>query len=350
MKNILFAAISLFLFGSCEKTFLGPDMSKDPEAIFDELWTGFDENYALFSTTSVNWDEVYLTYRPQVHAETTIDELWEICTEMIKLLDDGHTTIIDYVQKRYENSGYGAEQIEADELFDLKLVQDNYLDGIDTTQDYHIGQGFLSGPINQLGYIFISGFGGDHPSDQFGAWTEEIEKVIFSFGAQVKGIIVDIRGNGGGTDSNSKRIAGAFADKEKLAYTKKTKNGPKHNAFDEPSEHFIQPIGQTYKGPIVLITDRGTVSAAEIFALLMKQNERVTHIGDTTWGGFSDVSFQRILPNGWTYQLSHQLYLDSNGNHLDGIGNIPDFFIKNTKDDLSKGQDLVLEKAITLLN
>ncbi|MEO0469066.1 MAG: S41 family peptidase [Bacteroidota bacterium] len=352
MKKITTYIIAIFLLGltACEKTLLGPEEANDPENIFELVWKGFDENYALFSTTDLDWDEVYSRYRPQVTAQTTDDELWELFEKMLVELNDGHTSMIDYTGRRGISAVSGEAQDEADSLFDFQIVMQEYLTdptivGLSETSD----EGFVYDMIGAVGYVLIPSMDGDATLTNAAAWTEGIDEVIASFGPNPQGIIVDIRGNGGGYDSNSKRLAGAFASERKLAYTVQTKNGPARDAFDEPKEHFVEPIGTPYTGSVVLLTDRNSVSAAEIFTLLMTQNDNVVLVGDTTFGAFSDASFERFLPNGWVYNLSHQLYLDPNGDFLDGIGMAPDVLIKNTSADIANKRDAVLEKALELL-
>ncbi|MEL6943655.1 MAG: S41 family peptidase, partial [Bacteroidota bacterium] len=104
-----------------------------------------------------------------------------------------------------------------------------------------------------------------------------------------------------------------------------------------------------YLKPVVVLTDRFSVSGAEHTALYLKVNENITHIGDTTAGAFSTTSTRRFLPNGWMYQYPIQMSLDVNGKSLDGEGLIPDIAVQNTKTDIEAKQDRVLESAFQYL-
>lgn len=122
------------------------------------------------------------------------------------------------------------------------------------------------------------------------------------------------------------------------------------NDFDTPTSWFTNPEGSfQFKKPVILLTDRFTASGAEIFSLNMRAFEYVTVMGDSTAGDFSDISNTRFLPNGWVYTYSPQLYLTPTGQSLEGIGIVPEIYIKNTKDDIEAGNDLVLEEAIQYL-
>ena len=83
--------------------------------------------------------------------------------------------------------------------------------------------------------------------------------------------------------------------------------------------------------------------------LHLKTYSQVTQIGDTTAGDFSTTSGRKFLPNGWSYQYSIQKFLLPNGQSLDGIGHIPDVYIKNTQADLTALNDKIIEKAIDYL-
>ena len=162
-------------------------------------------------------------------------------------------------------------------------------------------------------------------------------------------MVVDIRDNHGGSDVNAKRIASAFADRERLFMTSQTRNGPRHSDYDSPTSWYIIPDNSAYTGPVMLLAHRHTVSSAEVFALAMRTLPHVVHVGDTTSGAFSNTTFERQLPNGWVYRLSHQLFLSADGVSYEGTGLAPAILVRNTKQDIERGQDVVLERALNSL-
>ena len=98
-----------------------------------------------------------------------------------------------------------------------------------------------------------------------------------------------------------------------------------------------------------MLTDRITISAAEILLLHLKSFSQVTQIGDTTAGDFSDIGMRRFLPNGWQYQYSIMMFLLPDGRSLDGIGHIPDIQIRNSAYNIQSDIDVVFEKALEYL-
>jgi len=254
-KNIIFITF-IFLGVSCTNLFLEKDIKNTPENNFEVLWQEFDQHYALFK--NIDWDSVYSEYRPKVNANTSDEELWDICTEMLAILNDGHTRLYD--RKQFSppgtpsvifRSGLGAEQQEADSLFSISTIIDNYLDSnYSIIGDEAAEEGFLYGKIGSTGYIYIPSFDGNNSTVSPAKWANQINQLMNSFSA-ITGVVIDIRDNTGGYDINAKRVAGAFASECMLAYTVQTRNGPGKSDFDSPNPHFVKPIGEIYTGPII---------------------------------------------------------------------------------------------------
>ncbi len=332
--------IPLFLLTSCEKAILGEDEVNDPENNFEILYNDFKVHYALFGVRGIDWDELYTQYRPRVTAQTSDQELWTILTELIKELDDGHTFLYDGDKFGFYSSADDPDATTGDE-YSLELLESKYLERplIHQTED----EEFSYSKVKDLdiGYIYLGSM-----DDQDPAWID----LVLGELKQHKALILDIRDNGGGTDSFSARVAGAFADGEHFVYTVQNRNGPGYNDFEAPRKFFTKKEGnESFRKPVMILTDINDASATEIFLLHMKAFEDVVQVGDVTGGDFSDSSSRRFLPNGWEYQYSVQKYLLPDGTSLDGVGHIPDVFIKNTVADIQASQDKVFEKALQVL-
>ena len=350
MKTIIKYSIVLFAlisFASCEKAMLGEETSNDPVNNFEIFWNDFDQHYGLFEARGWDWNSVYQEYQPQVTSETTDAELWDIFSQMIKTLDDSHTVLFDFDNDRYIASGQD-ENETVDEEFSRDLVETKYLDyltrieGIapnETTDDDIFSYGEFTD--KNIGYIHLRGF--------YGFDANKIEEIMATLKDKAA-IIFDVRGNNGGDADLGYRIAGEFADGEHFVYTSETRNGPNHDDFGEKFEYYAKPQGsEQYLKPVIILTDNNSVSAAEEFLFFMKAFDAVTQIGTESSGDLSDVSMRRFLPNGWEYQYSTQMYLTPDGKSIDGIGHIPDVYIKNTVADIEAGNDKVLERAFQYL-
>jgi carboxyl-terminal processing protease len=343
MKNLIgsFALLIALLISasSCQKMILGPDEVNSPENNFELLWKDFDQHYGLFTVRKINWDSLYKVYRPKVNSKTTNDELWTICTQLIEHLDDSHTALLI----ANKDSGYVSGHVlnvKSKLEFSKTLVTDKYLDSrTEITSEKSLSFGKIKN--KDIGYIYFGAVNGNNPAN--------IDRVIDSLKNR-KAIILDLRQNNGGDDKYGARIAGVFADNEKLIYTVQTRNGPKHTDFDAKVEHFTKKQGaQQFLKPVIVLTDRRVISACEVTLLHLKSFKHITQIGDTTAGDFSDVSNRRFLPNGWSYQYSPKMFLLPDGKSLDGIGHIPDVYIKNTQADINANTDKVIERGIQFL-
>lgn len=339
MKNKYLLLIAPLFFAACEKIILGTDEENNPRNNFEIFWDDFDKHYGLFQARGWNWDSIYTVYSPQVTAQTTDGELWITCTEMIKYLDDGHTGLADPDKRISFSFGSELDEITEEEL-SLELIDDKYLEYSKSASEVI---DFYYGKImnKDIGYIYLGNMDYENPS--------KIDDILQEIGSH-KAIIFDIRNNTGGTDEFSERVASFFADGKHLIYTVEERNGPKHDDFGAKIPYYTKVNkNELFLKPVIVLTDRITVSAADVFLLHMKSFNHVIQMGDSTAGDFSDISMQRFLPNGWIYQYSIMMYLLPDGTSLDGIGHIPDVYIKNSTSDIETGNDLVIEKAIQYL-
>ena len=348
MKNIFYIAVLLLTLSSCEKTFLGEDQVNSPENNFEIFWEDFDKHYGLFEARGWNWDSIYTVYRPQINAQTTDAELWNVCKDMITYLDDSHTFI--YNPEGDDDNFYVSGSEEDDRVeteFSLDLIRSDYIENVvelfpKFTEQYE-GVNFLYGKVKDkdIGYIYLSAIAAEN--------EDFMDDVLADIGDH-EAIILDVRNNSGGDDETAKEIAGRFATEKKLAYTVQERTGENHNDFAEKREYFSEPLGtQNYTKPVIFLTDKITVSAAEVLGSYMNSLDNVTQIGDVTAGDFSDVGMRRFLPNGWQYQYSIMMFLMPDGQSLDGVGHIPDISIVNSVEDIEAGNDKVMEGAIEYL-
>jgi len=336
--NYTVMLLVLFLFAACEKTFLGKDDVNEPERNFELFWSDFDEHYALFTVRHLNWDSIYQEYRPQVTPQTTDDQLWTIFSEMVDYLEDGHTVIYNPGVTDYQAQQALLDSTKAE--FSRPLVVSNYLESFkEVDEDGTFSYGKIKDKA--VGYLHLFGMGDDFEKD-----IDQVMNELKNYDA----IIVDIRNNGGGDGDFGAALAGAFADGEHFIFTAQTRNGPEHNDFDEITKFYTQPRGsEQYTKPVILLTDQYTVSAAEEFLWHMNAFAHVTQMGDVSAGDLSDLSSFRFLPNGWVYHYSIQMYLTPDGKTLDGVGFVPDVYVRNTEQDIAAGNDVVLERAFQYL-
>jgi C-terminal processing protease CtpA/Prc len=157
----------------------------------------------------------------------------------------------------------------------------------------------------------------------------------------VKGLVIDIRYNGGGDDGIALAIAGFFTDHPVPAYSKRAFfNG----TLTEPYRVTVLPeSGERLAVPIVFLTSDMTVSAAEVLALDLKALPNSIQLGQPTRGSLSD-RLEKVLPNGWGVSLSNEIYTDVHSRIFEVTGVIPDVLTNwpspKAPDDIRFGRDI----------
>jgi C-terminal processing protease CtpA/Prc len=167
--------------------------------------------------------------------------------------------------------------------------------------------------------------------------------------AKAKGkqtLILDLRGNPGGYVVTLEKIAGYFFDKDlKIADYKSRKPFKPQIAKNAGSDVF--------KGKVIVLLDSASGSAAEVFGRLMQIEKRGIVVGDVSAGavmmsrgvGF-DAGVSTIISYGMNLTRADVIMTD--GKSIENVGVIPDEFVVPTGDDLAKGRDPVLARALEL--
>ena len=203
------------------------------------------------------------------------------------------------------------------------------------------------------------------------------------------GVILDLRNNIGGMTAYAARVAELFIPGEFHACQKKTRqiNGMElasASQYMQMSEKKIEELireglcdseevkrclemaknqyyftytdsfgnpnqNAFYNGPVVILTSRGTISAAEDFTAMFKSMRRAVLIGTPTLGTTGTPLLKRLHLGGSIRicSVGHKL-LD--GTAFIGTGILPDLFVEETWEDYVCGKDAALEKALEYLN
>ena len=327
MKRILLIFLVLSL-SSCEKIFFEPDLATtDPLENFDYLWNEVDKKYSYFELKNIDWNQVRDTYRPMLSANSSDEELFDVLASMLNTLRDDHTNLV---------SPFNISQ------FNVALQSpENYRER--TIEEFYIPNAWRTGSLvhdfisnGDVGYIRYQSFMSDFSDSQL--------DLVLNRYKNTKGLILDLRQNGGGSIFNVPKLLGRFAaSKTQVGYTV-TRNGPRHSNFGEPEDFYITPSDRVrYLKPVIVLIDRGSFSATTFFALATKPFPNITLMGDATGGG-GGLPNGGQMPNGWAYRFSISQLLDLNGNNHAEEGVSPDIEAAFDWTDLTK--DEILEKAI----
>jgi hypothetical protein len=341
MMRIAGILILLLVLYGCDSMIFEPDPESTPANNFEVFWKDFDRYYAQFSLRHIDWDSVYVLYRPQLSASTSDRQLFDIFSNIVLGINDMHVTLYtpmgDVSWKSMVPGAYPSMRIiNACKYVQCGAPQKSVFE-YRTCQDPAIG------------YIAIQSFAGQGEGLSLTDPRYVAIDDILSQWTGMKGIIVDVRWNSGGNIANAETVAGRFADQSRLYAYHRQKVGPGKDDLSSWKSRSIEPKGSyQYLKPIVVLTSRATSSSAEMFVMAMQVRPNVTIVGDTTGGGVGNPIF-RELPNGWTYRLSTEIEADAQGRIIEGVGVFPDVPVLTTPADSANGIDRMLQTAIDIL-
>lgn len=317
---------------SCEKALLSPDPDPTPSAIFDYLWNDLHERYAFFELKQIDWEEVREIYRPQIEEDMDLYALFEVLANLLFELEDGHVNLTG-LHDRSRNWEW-FQNFPAN--YDDQLVEQFYL-----KRDYRITGPLLNQIIDSVLYLNYRSFAS-------AISQSDLEEVMVR-AEGLKGVIIDVRSNGGGNLQNALRLASCFTEEAYEYAEERLKNGPSPDDFTEWRPMRVEPRnGLRYSGPVVVLTNRRSYSATTFFAQMMRVNPRATLLGDQTGGGGGIPAFGE-LPNGWTYRFSASQTVNLEGEHLEP-GVPVDIELELLESDAQNGFDTLIEAALELLN
>ena len=219
--------------------------------------------------------------------------------------------------------------------------------GVESELDITIIRGIIDTPSVQSYEIPDSDFVRIVIS-QFTAKThDEIIKIIDKFiNENIKGFVLDLRGNPGGLLSSTVNVASLFIDEGLITY---------EITSDGNREEWKVRKTKDYKNiPIVTLVDRYSASGSEVLAGALQDHERSIIIGEKTFGKGSVNMMSSLSNDGGVYITIGRWYTPM-GRQIEGLGIEPDLIIENKLLSESNAYDnnftdLQLNAAITQLN
>lgn len=281
---------------------------------FEAAWTAMDEHYCFFEEKNVDWDKVYKTYKPYFRDSVkTVLEEFTLLGNMIAQVRDGHVNLYS----QFNTARYWKWYEDYPVNFDENLLNQYYLKTTYWTisgMQYCVFQ-------DSVAYLRYPSF-----SSTPGSTNLDYALTAISY---CRGLIIDIRDNGGGSLTNVPQIANRFATEKNCYGYVKHKTGKGHNEFSEPEAIYLEPqVGRVNWDasvqPVVVLTNRHTFSAANNFVQAMRalaetstmdkngqsHKKMIVTIGDRSGGG-GGMPFETVLPNGWILRFSACPILDN---------------------------------------
>ena len=205
---------------------------------------------------------------------------------------------------------------------------------------------------NSIGLLTIPDFQSRYVTEFFDS--------VFPAIQSTKSLIIDIRGNGGGNSGFANHIIRHLIDKpvaDELWTTRVYKPafaswGMEEEIYESPQDT-IYPVKETvpYIHPIVVLTNRGTFSAAEDFMAVLKSAGRAVQIGTPTGGSTGNGVRPYLTANNLIMaNICSKHDVAPDGTEFVGIGLVPDIIVEESAESyFNPGQDSIVEAAVKLL-
>jgi carboxyl-terminal processing protease len=138
----------------------------------------------------------------------------------------------------------------------------------------------------KIGYIKIPSFYADFENNSNKGCAQDVVKEIIKLQKDnIKGLVIDLVDNGGGSMEEAIKLAGIFVDHGPISVV--IDNNKTQTIIEDPFK------GMFYKDPIVILVNGNSASASEFFASILQDYNRALLIGSTTLG---KATMQTIIP------------------------------------------------------
>ncbi|MET8141221.1 S41 family peptidase [Sphaerisporangium sp. NPDC005288] len=189
---------------------------------------------------------------------------------------------------------------------------------------------------DDIAYVRMTGF----DPDSANRVLREITRL--RAGRTLSGVVLDLRGNGGGSPLEATRLLSAFVHGADTAY-QCTAEGTCQAA---PTDDTVELLHL----PLVVLTDRGCASACEHFSSAVKDLRLGRLVGTRTAGVISGPARGYLLADNTILSFPAKHHLGPRREVIDRIGVPPDHYVPLTPKDAAAGRDPALAKALTLLH
>lgn len=386
MKNKAFLLLAiLFIASGCRKE---TPYIIDPRTeniinwaqAFESYWSGMNHNYVFWSIDPTDWDAVYRQYKPKFDAladsgfsnKAINNHAFEMIKEMSANLIDGHLaitfTLPDTVYWTYPASDRILQREDFHYSNDFPTLWLNAMTQLHnqgrisdfayrSTDDMGAGTGIIDGNIlyfQLTSFMLTEHYQTGDPIDYI---ITQYHNFIDTY-PDLKGIIIDVRNNGGGYLADLPLVLGKFAEENHTICYNRKKQGLGRLDYTPWFPETLPVMEQKRKLdiPIVALADMYSVSMAEMTTMAILSLPKGCFIGERTWGGHGSLSASNeafpLYYDGYFRNNVIEAYTtmtmlkDIEGNIYEGVGIPPTIEAPYDAASFGQGIDSQLERAI----
>lgn len=305
--------------------------SYDPVDNIEALWRIIDTRYCYVEEKGCDWNAIHAEYAEKASLLRPKNDiaLFDLCAAMLDSLHDGHVNLYSGFDRSYCSDWYDSYPANFNSSLQRKYMQNSRIAG---------GIEYCAVDNDSIGYLYYSSFNNSFSEGNL-SW-------IFSILHACKGLIIDVRNNGGGSLSYAYLLAAPFFRENQTIGYWQHKTGSGHHDFSEmqPLTEEASLTRQKWDKPVVVLCNRRTYSAANMFVNIMRYAPNATIIGGRSGGG-GGMPMSYDLPIGWMVRFSSVRMYDRDQKDIEN-GIVPDIEITQTSTD----RDDLIEAAIAYIN
>ena len=383
-------------------------------AVFDDAWSRINDRYYDQTFHGVDWDSQRINFRTQAANSVTSQELYAVLRRMIAPLNDPHTRVFapeekfDWWRPRFVTVGLSIAEVagqptvisvepnsaparagirpgdvieEVDGEAALKTVGNRLAalpDAVTPSVRFRVFAKLLDGPTDTQVEVSWKTRNGKKKSARFLRYWQQRElglqyrregsvavieinaftKPIATAFAQVlserlsgaRGVVLDLRSNGGGDAEAMSDIASGFLGVGTNLGLFTDRTGSSFGISTHSKSLLIPNLIPHTELPLIVLTSERTASAAEILVEALRVSGRARVVGAETCGCVLAVRTRHILPDGGLLDVSELNYETAAGQRLEKHGIKPDEKVSIERGDLYSKRDRVFELAMTKLS
>lgn len=312
---------------------------KDP---YSEYFTKEEmEEYTEEALGNFEGIGIYMIKDIEKNAITVLAPIEESPAEKAGIKPGDIITKVDGVSYNGDSMSEASSKIKGEKgtKVNLEILRDNEVLNLEiermNVKVNHIKTEVLE---NNIGYLKIATFD-EGCSDEFKEKCTELKH------QGIKGLIIDLRNNGGGIVTEATDIADMLLEKGKTSLI--TVDKKENEKITKSEKNPILDI------PVIVLTNKNTASSSEILAGALKDNGRAKILGTKTYGK-GVIQTLKYFTDGSGIKITTNEYYTPNRNKINKVGIEPDEEVKLPEEvknefEVTKEQDTQLNKAIELL-
>jgi hypothetical protein len=375
-----------------EKERINSYYGKSYSEIFDAFWNGMNTNYMFWDIETVNWDNMYKTYKSrfeyldqQKNDPQAAQKAAQYLVDMTKDLSDSHLNLTFNGFANYVIAGYPIQsmtfspsgirhQLRGDRnpiprsTFDV-VIPNNYLTKAETGTDgngFRINLGIIPSNNKKILYLEYSAFQLGNEYYAPNSTTTPVKPVIDHFFQYTKdpsidGLIIDLRGNPGGSIPDLDFLLGRLTTSQAHVCYTRTKNGNDRLDYTPWVKGYVhpQPGASDFTKPISVLVDMYSASMSEMTSLSIKAMfPKAKLVGEQTWGATGPIPSNDVRYLGGQFTAANFVqiycsgveYRDKNLVSYENKGITPDITVAYDTAAIKNNSDVQLNKALEYVN